>query len=281
MGDDVSAWASGRFGEIAGEIRWRVTRAIAGAHAAAAAAQVVSETPKRHPYGGAIRNTAHERLADELVGLPGVETRPLPGASHELVILPEQRVTLYPLRYANDGHTPRDKARIRLSAIRLELLGSSEAGDPEQLTFDHADLTPEQVEEEFQARAEVEKQLGSLSCVVIIGFASSPEGLHSLGWGEGSLGTDGYLNWGYWESLPLPGSATGEGGFGGLGGGPAIAAPVGPRPGPPALEPRLPRFDDDVDDDDLGISARRGETGAPSQEKAIDLDQTGGEEDQP
>ncbi len=280
MSEEASAWARGRFGEGAGEIRRRVARAMATAHASAAAAQAVSETERRHPYGGAIRNTQHERLVEELRGLPGVEVHAPPGASYELVTLSEQRVTLYPLRYANDGHTPREKAKIRLSMIRLELLGPGEAVDPGQLTFDHADLTAEEIEEEFEARADIEQQLGSLSRVVIIGYASSPEGLHNLGWGEGSLGTDGYLSWGCWESLPLPGSATGDGGLGDIGGGPVPVAPVAPRPGPPA-KPRLPRFDDDVEGDDLGISARQGETGAPSQEKVTDLEQTGAGEDQP
>lgn len=283
MSEDVSTWAQSRFGEIAvvGEIRRRVARAIVAAHTAAAAAQEASETAKRHPYGGAIRNTAHERLVAELVGLPGVETRTVPGAAHKLVMLREHRVTLYALRYASDGHTPREKAKIRLSTVRLELLGSSEVGDPDQLTFDQADLTAEEIAEDFAARADIEQQLGSLSRVVIIGFASSPEGLHSLGWGEGTLGADGYLDWGYWEALPLPGSATEDDGSSGLQSGPASVGPIGQGPSLPASQPRRPRFDEGEEDDDLGISARRGDTETPSQEKAPDLPQTGADEDQP
>lgn len=281
MGEDASAWSEARFGETAGEIGRRVARAISAAHMAAAAAQAASETPKRHPYGGAIRNTAHERLMGELEGLPGVETRTVPGASHQLLTWPEHRVTLYPLRYANDGHTPREKAKIRLSTIRMELLGKSEVGDPKQLTLDQANLTAEEIEEEYASRVDLEQQLGSLSCVVIVGFASSPEGLHSLGWGQGSLGPDGFLNWDHWESLPLPGSATGEGGSSDLGGRPAAVGPIESRPTLPATKPHLPRFDDDVENDDLGISARGGGTGAPSQEKAPLLPRTGAEEDQP
>lgn len=282
MSEGVSLWAEAWFGEAAGDIGRRVARAITAAHVAAAAAQEVSETKKRHPYGGAIRNTAHERLADELVGLPGAETRTVPGSPHKLVTWPGRRVTLYPLRYAQDGRTRRDAARIRLSTLRLGLLGKSESSDPAQLTFDHVELTSEEIEEEFAAQAEFEEELGSLSTVVIVGFASGPEGLHHLGWGQGSLGTDGFINWEHWENLPLPGSAIDVGGSNDLAGRPTAVGPVGSGADLPPTTPRLPRFDDDdTEDDNLDISARRGGTGTPSQEETPDLPQAGAEDDQP
>lgn len=272
MSDEVSAWAAGRFGAAAGEVRRRVVRAVVDAHDSAAAAQAVSKTNKRDPYGHTMKNTQHERLVEELRDLPGVEIRPS-GASYELARLPHRQVTLYPLRYANDGNTPREKAKIRLSTIRMDLLGPAHQADPEQLTIDHAELTQEEIQDEFGARAEIERQLGSLSCVVIIGYASSPGGIHDLGWGEGSLGHDGHLRWVFWESLPLPGSSTGDG-FGDVG----DQIPVSPNPWPGSstvAEQGPSRFDDDVDgDDDLDIVARRSKSRAPQQEKGPASEQT-------
>lgn len=283
MSEDVSSWARGRFGGAAEEIRWRVAKAVASAHSSAARAQAVSDTDRRDPYGHTIKNTQHERLVDELRDLPGVKIHQPPGAPYELVTLLDQRVTFYPLRYANDGHTSREKAKIRMSTIRMDLLGPADPADLAQLTIDHAALTPEEIDEQFEAEAEIERQLGSLSSVVIIGYASSPEGIHDLGWGEGSLGIDGHLSWGPWERLPLPGSSTGGAGFGDLGGpAPVSPVPVTPRPGSGTGAEQEPgRFDDDVDDDHLEISARRGEPGVPQQEKADELEQTGPDEDQP
>lgn len=273
MGDYVSAWAEQKFGAVAPELRHRVTKAIVEAHALAADAQAASSTPKQDPYGHTLKNTQHERVVEALRHVTGVEIHRPAGSRHDLARLAGRRVTFYPLRYASDGRTSRENASVRMSAIRQHLLGAPDAIDPGQLTIDHADLTPQEIDEQLAADQEIIEQLGSLSCVVIIGYASSSRGIHDLGWGEGDLGEDGQLRWRHWEPLPLSETSTGGDGFGGFGG----PTPVGPRPGPVGGEPG--RFDDDVSADGLIISARQGEEDLPQQEKSGEAGKAGTGED--
>lgn len=268
MGDYVSVWAERRFGAVAPELRDRATKAIVEAHALAADAQAASSTPKQDPYGHTLKNTQHERLVEGLRNVPGVEIHRPVGSRHDLARLAERRVTFYPLRYASDGHTSRENASIRMSTLRQNLLGAPEATDPAQLTIDHVHLTAQEIDEQLAADREIIDQLGSLSSVVIIGYASSSKGIHDLGWGEGDLDEDGQLHWRHWESLPLSGTTGGEG-FTGLGG----PMPVGPRHGLAGGEPG--RFDDDVSADGLIISARQGEEDLPQQEKSEEFDEAG------
>lgn len=274
MGDYVSVWAERKFGAVAPELRDRAARAITEAHALAADAQAASSTPKQDPYGHTLKNTQHERLVKALRTVPGVEIHRPAGSRHDLVRLAERRVTFYPLRYASDGRTSRESASIRMSAIRQNLLGSPDANDPDQLTIDHVDLSPEEIDEQLAAEREVVEQLGSLSCVVIIGYASSSKGVHDLGWGEGELNEDGQLHWRYWESLPLPGTSAGDDGFGDF----DPLRPVDPQPGPAGGE--AGRFDHDMSAEELVISARQGEDDLPQQEKLGEASEAATGEDQ-
>lgn len=262
---DVSSWAWQWFGPVAEELVRVVPAAIAEAHAYAVAAQASSGTKKRDPYGHTLKNTQHERLVAAAADLPGIEVFHPPGASFELLRFPATGVVLYPWRYATSSAQPRETARMRFSAFRQDLLTGDVAGDC-QLTFDeHADLTSEELDAQFDEETAVLEELRSLARVVTIGYASNPQALLTLGWGDADLvDVRGTVVWRHWEDLPLLGRAAG--GAAGTGtGGPAPRPPLLPVDGGSAAG--SPRFDDPpLEDDELGITARGPLDGEPSQE---------------
>lgn len=157
-------------------------------------------------------------------------------------------VVLYPWRYAVDRATRREDARMRppVSELRKTLLSLTANTVPMQLTFEHVVLSAEELDAQFAEEELVLAQLREFGQVVIIGFASSPDGLSDLGWGIGELVDQerGTVKWSYWEQLPPP--EAGSDAFS-----PTIRSPLVPRDGD-----RAGRFDSTAADDDFGLSPR-------------------------
>lgn len=246
-----------------------VPAAIAEAHAYAVAAQASSGTKKKDPYGHTLKDTQHECLIAAAADLPGIEVFHPVGASFELLRFRATGVVLYPWRYATSSAQPREKARMRFSAFRQDLLTGDVAGY-RQLTLDeHADLPAEELDAQLAEEAAVLEGLRSIARVVTIGYASNSQALLAQGWGDADLvDIRGTVVWDYWEDLPLLGRA--DGGAAGTGtGGPAARPPLRPVAGGSALPPaaRSPRFDDaPIEDDEFGITARGPLDGEPAQE---------------
>ncbi len=266
---DVSSWAWQRFGPAAYELVQVVPAALAEAHASAVDAQVSSRTQKKDPYGHTLKNTQHERLVEAGAALAGVEVFHPHGASFELLRFPATSVVLYPWRYATNSAQSRQNARMRSSAFRKELLTGAAAG-PRQLTLEESvEGSAEDLDVQLAEEVAVLEELRSTARVVTIGYASNPQALFALGWGDADLVDDrGTVVWRHWEDLALLGQA--RGGAAGTGTrGPGPRPPLRPVDSGSALPPapRAPRFDDaPLADDEFGITARGPLAGEPSQD---------------
>ena len=239
------------FGASAAELLRAISRAIHHAHGQALDAHISGGLRTNDTYGATLHVAQYEQLVDMTRGIPGVSIRRPVDVScrFELLVLDEQTVVLYPWRYAVDRATPREDARMRppVSELRKTLLALAANTIPVQLTFEHAALSAEELDAQFAEEQFVLAQLREFGQVVIIGYASSPDGLFDLGWGVAELVDEdrGTVKWSYWEQLPPPEA-------GGVAGSPVFRAPLALRDGDSAR-----RFDSAAaDDDDYGLSPR-------------------------
>lgn len=281
-----SIWSADRFGEDVQAVLEGIPGALRSAHDSAAAAQDVSGTRRRDPYGHTLKNTQHERLVGALGQLPGTERLKVKGASFELIRFPRSRVVLYPWRFATSSKEPRIQAKMRLSGFRADLLGNGPR--PGQLDLDQAHLSEEELDTQMADDAAVEEVLRDLSQVVLIPYASSPRGLFSVGVGQAELlNGQGEMRWLHWEPLAVPQAgdqlSLGQGED-------AVAGdhPVSPdlrvagNPRPEDTESVEPgSFASSPLDDDLGIRARPRHEDAPTGETEPNSPATGTGNDDP
>lgn len=204
----ASAWAVERFGVAADELVEAVPRAIRRAHENAAAAQVASGTKLLDPYGHTLKNRQHECLVEEALAIGGFESFQPHGVPFQLIRRVDTRVTLFPWRYATNGKTSRHKVRMKPSGFRRDLLASSE-GPRDQMTIEQAELTEAEIEAQYAEEKAVWDQLRSLARVVTVGYASNPNGIIDLGWGDVELLDDnGTITWLHWEPLAWTATTT-------------------------------------------------------------------------
>lgn len=265
-----SGWAVERFGKVADELARAVPRAILLAHTYAAAAQGVSGTRHLDPYGHTLKNRQHECLVDEAMAIEGFEKLQPRGVPFELVRLVHTRVILFPWRYAANGKTSRLRVRMKPSGFRRGLLAGPD-GPGDQLTLEHAELTEAEIEAQFAEEKAVWDQLRTLARVVTVAYASNPNGIIDLGWGEIELlNDDGTIRWLHWEPLAWKETKTADQADG------TPHLPAASTPGA-HLRPPGPRFDDLAEpDDDLALRPRtspgepRREVEPPAQETGTD-----------
>jgi hypothetical protein len=238
------------FGANAAELLRAVSRAIHHAHGQALDAHISGGLRTNDAYGATLHVAQYEQMVDMTRDFTGFSIRrPVDvNCRFELVVRDEQMVVLYPWRYAVDRATRREDARMRppVSELRKTLLALTADTIPMQLTFEHAALTAEELDAQFAEEELVLAQLRESGQVVIIGFASSPDGLFDLGWGIAELIDEdrGTVKWSYWEQLPPPDAGADVGS-------PMLRSPLAPRDGD-----RASRFDSAAADDDYGLSPR-------------------------
>ncbi|MGW9567017.1 hypothetical protein [Prescottella equi] len=202
-----SEWSRERFGDAAEEFLQAIPLAIQGAHEQAVAAHIASELSTNDAYGNTLKVAQYEQLIACTAHIPGVVTRkPADVRSRfELVVLDDTAVVLHPWRYAADGWSRREDAKLPkpLSDLRRSLLTLAPRVVDSQLSFDQIDADPEDLAEEEA----VLEQLAQFGRVVTIGYASSPSGLFDLGIGDAELvNTEtGAVVWHQWEPLSLTG----------------------------------------------------------------------------
>jgi|SRR3954468_2516364 hypothetical protein len=200
MDGATSGWARERFGDAAPELRLAVTTAIPQAHRHAVTAQVGAGTRKKDPYGHTMKVRQHECLVAAAQDVPGVEVVHPKGAAFELVRVRQTGVLLFPWRYATDGRTPRQRARMRPEGLRYGLLSGPGQGMG-QLTIDDAELDAEQLDARLADEAELLQQLREAARIVVVGYASDPSTLFDLGWGDADVDETGTVHWTSWEPL--------------------------------------------------------------------------------
>jgi len=257
------------FGADAAELLRAISGAIYHAHGQALDAHISGGLRTNDTYGATLHVAQYEQMVDMTRDSPGVSVRRPVDVScrFELVVLDEQMVVLYPWRYAVDRATRREDARMRppVSELRRTLLSLTANTIPMQLTFEHAALSAEELDAQFAEEQLVLAQLREFGQVVIIGYASSPDGLFDLGWGIAELVDEdrGTVKWSYWEQLPPPEA-------GGDAGSPVLRSPLAPRDGD-----RASRFDSAAADDEYGLSPRLPLTEPPISEPEASQQPTG------
>ncbi|SOD72911.1 hypothetical protein SAMN05892883_2227 [Jatrophihabitans sp. GAS493] len=205
----MSQWAERRFGAIADDLKAAVTAALVDAHADAVAAQAASGTRKRDPYGHTLKNRQHEQLVARVKAgeFPGTTiVRPI-GASFDLVVIPETKTVLFPIRvparYMTDSLSGLDRTKIDLSELRRNLLSAPKPGD-RQLTLGDAELTDDELTAREAEQDQLVEALRGYAHVVCIVFASDVNAIYKARWGDAELpeGED-HLVWQDWEPLSV------------------------------------------------------------------------------
>jgi hypothetical protein len=206
-----SAWAQARFGGIANELTQAFSRAVHQAHRRGLAAHFGGGLQSNDSYGATMYAAVHAELASECQDFPGVMLRKPKDVSirFNLVVIEPTRTVVYPWRFATDNATPRDRARFRtpVSDLRKTLLALSEGTISGQLTLEQGARDPEELEAELADVQAILEELKTQGRVVILGFASNPQGIFEVGLGEMELADEqsGRVHWHYWEPLPPPG----------------------------------------------------------------------------
>lgn len=254
--------AAERLGAVADELLYAVTSTARQAHELAVGSHEAQRYPDRDTYAAAIRVNLHKMLVDKIKDIPGVVARKPENtrARFDLPFVQETNVVLHWWRYASDGHTRREDARIAVSALREHLMTAAPTAVDDQLTLEHAELSDEEIERQFEEEAHFNLEMAKSGRTVTLGIASSPDGLFDFGWGDADLAdpATGRVIWTSWQSLKeivVPPSS--------------YPKPLVPIPAPAA------RFDDGAQDTPFDLSWRPPSTEVASSELETQPQRTG------
>jgi hypothetical protein len=184
------------FGADGPLIRDQIPGLFAGLHARMADAQEVSGQTARGVYGQIWRG-AFEELQRAFGHLQGAAMFTPEGANYRVVSV--NGVAIFAWRYSLDHASSADAARFATSGARLALFEQARPELPPELDFgnERAFLSEEDVEFlNGRAAANLAQVLADAKSTVVVAYASSVDGLHSLEWGLVShIDKQGYLHW--------------------------------------------------------------------------------------
>jgi len=213
---DGTGWARQVLGEAGPLLREVLPQLVARAHAAMAAAHVAGGLETQHVYGLVWRRTVQEFAEGIPQVVPSARRLKVPHAGYPVTAVGD--VAIYPWRYAKDPVTdpwtarlgdPPSAARraimrgVRSTTRQLALdLGPPPGGDP---GADGEDLFADgDLPGESEAPA-VLVALAELSrTVVVVRYASAPDALLRVLWGDGRLQDDGTVRGRFGEELIVP-----------------------------------------------------------------------------
>jgi hypothetical protein len=188
-----------------------------------------------------------------------------------LVVIEPARTVVYPWRFATDNATPRERARFwtPVSDLRKTLLSLSEGTISGQLTLEQGARDPEELEAELADVQAILEELKTQGRVVILGFASNPQGIFEVGLAEVELADErsGRVHWHHREPLPPPGEP---------GTGTAPRRPASPDTGD--THGQRVRFDEAAAEDELDLKLRPPLTERPISEPERPQKKTGSDE---
>ena len=159
-------------------------------------AQEVSGQISRGVYGQIWRG-AFEELQKAFGHLQGAAMFTPEGANYRVVIV--NGVAIFAWRYSLDHASSADTARFATSGARLALFEQTRPELPRELDFEieRSHLSDEDFEFLNGRAANLAQVLADAKSTVVIAYASSVDGLHSLEWGLAShIDKQGYLHWG-------------------------------------------------------------------------------------
>lgn len=196
-------WESEQFGHLALEVRAAAWRAMEAAHLRAVASQKGSGLSSNDAYG-LMWLIMPEELAKELAAVTVVRTPRPKGARYCLTVLDESNLIIYPWKYADTAYAPLESAKMNLSDVRRRLLALGVTSASDQLSFEHAAMSDEELAAEIQAEGEFLHEAAEAGRLIVLAFASNPHaGVLRAFWGDASLGDEsGHLDWGHVEEIP-------------------------------------------------------------------------------
>lgn len=198
--DQGRAWALATLGPDGVLVREQIPVIIRACHEKMANAQAEADMKHSGPYGYIWRRCLDE-FSSVLGRLPSAELITVPRSGHKLASF--NGVVLFPWRFARERSVEVGTRPFAVSDTRVSLFtqkrGSSDARL--DIEFEHSELTEEEhalLDAEGNALAAT---LATHPRVVVVPYASNPSALHSVEWGEATLGADGCLTFESLESL--------------------------------------------------------------------------------
>ncbi|MFF2087486.1 hypothetical protein ACFVVM_27245 [Nocardia sp. NPDC058176] len=199
-------WETKRFGGNALLLRNAIWRGLRAAHQRALAAHTGLKLESNDGYG-LIWLVQHEEVGHAIEAVVPELRRIKPArARYELNVVGEDSIILYPWKFADDAHTPVTNAKMTMSKLRESLLALTQAKSDSQLSFDHAELTEEELDAEFEDDETFLDDAIEAGRLVLIAYAANPRaGILRVFWGEASQADDrGRLSWSEIEQIPAP-----------------------------------------------------------------------------
>ncbi|RXZ48653.1 hypothetical protein ESP57_06545 [Agromyces fucosus] len=198
--DESRAWALTTLGPDGVLVREQIPVIIRDCHEKMANAQVEADMKHSGPYGYIWRRCLDE-FSSVLGRLPSAELITVPRSGYKLVSF--NGVVLFPWRFARERSVDVGARPFAVSGARVSLFTENRGSSDARLdiAFDHPELTEEEhAHLDAEGRA-LTAALASHSRVVVVPYASNPAALHSVEWGEATLGSDGCLAFESLESL--------------------------------------------------------------------------------
>ncbi len=201
--DEGRAWALRTLGPDGVLVREKIAAIITDCHDKMANAQAEADMKHTGVYGQIWRKCLDEFVA-VLGALPSAEKIPRRGYS----LVSFNGVALFPWRFARELSTDLESRAFAVSDTRVSLFTQKRDASQEFLDaeFEHPELTDDEWEVLDAASQALEDTLTSHGRVVVVPYASNPSALHSIEWGEATLGVDGRLSFLSLESLVDVGS---------------------------------------------------------------------------
>lgn len=202
--DEGRAWALRTLGADGVLVREQISAIIRDCHEKMANAQAEADMKHTGVYGQIWRKCLDEFVA-VLGRLPSAEI--LPRRGYKLVSF--NGVVLFPWRFARERSTDIGSRPFAVSDTRISLFRQERdlAQQRLDIEFEHPELTEEE-RELLDAEAKALEETLTSHRVVVVPYASNPSALHSIDWGEATLGADGYLTFASMESVLDVGSGS-------------------------------------------------------------------------
>ncbi|MET4046694.1 MULTISPECIES: hypothetical protein [unclassified Rhodococcus (in: high G+C Gram-positive bacteria)] len=202
--DEGRAWALRTLGADGALVREQISAVIRDCHEKMANAQAEADMKHTGVYGQIWRKCLDEFVA-VLGRLPSAEI--IPRRGYKLVSF--NGAVLFPWRFARERSTDIGSRPFAVSDTRISLFKQERdlAQQRLEIEFEHPELTEEE-RELLDAEAKALEETLTSHRVVVVPYASNPSALHSIDWGEATLGADGYLTFASMESLLDVGSGS-------------------------------------------------------------------------
>lgn len=203
--DEGRTWALRVLGSDGVLVREQISAIIRDCHDKMANAQAEADMKHTGVYGQIWRKCLDEFVA-VLGRLRSAEVVRCRGYS----LVAFNGVVLFPWRFARERATDIGSRAFAVSNTRVSLFTQEPTSAQRRLDieFSHPELNEEERELLDAESKALEEALSNHPRVIVVPYASSPSALHSIDWGEATLGANGCLTFAWTESLLTVGAGS-------------------------------------------------------------------------